>query len=378
MLPRLDEPSTHHTGALRASSEAMRRLKKALILVAYLAGVFVLFEGVARLALSSDAFFARIAVQDDSSWRLRWIRRHAQQGEILYQFDLYDPIRGWAVKPRVRGGVAFPGKVLNSNSKGLRGEREHDYEKRPGVVRILLLGDSFTFGDEVSDDETYAARLQELLPEAEIVNLGVHGYGHDQMLIYFEQEGVKYHADLVILGFVSIDMPRNLLEFRDFAKPRFTLLDGHLTLQNTPVPTPEMVLGAEFRRSKLLDLLEIARQSLRWKSAANERQAETITTAILDRLASQVKAAGGVPVFVYLPMPEDMPPAGAERNARERYLADLCQTRGIGFFSVRPAFADTPAKMRSMFLDYHWSPEGHRRAAQGIREGLRVSGLLGG
>jgi hypothetical protein len=355
----------------------MRRLKRAISLVLYLLGVFLLFEGVARLALSSDAFFQRIALQDDSSWRLRWIRKHAQQGEIFYQFDVYHPTRGWAVKPNVRGASAFPGKVLCSNSRGLRGEREHAYEKPPGAHRILLLGDSFTFGDEVSDAETYAALLQEMLPETEVINLGVHGYGHDQMLIYFEEEGVKYQADLVILGFVYIDMTRNLLAFRDFAKPRFVLDDGQLSLRDSPVPTPEAVLGGEFCRLKVIDLLEIVRQSIRWRSGANQHEQRSVTEAILARLAMRVKSTGGVPVFVYLPMPEDMAP-GSGLNVREQALFDLCQRLDIRFLSLRPTFVDTPAKMRTLFLTYHWSPEGHRRAASGLRDGLRASDLLGG
>jgi hypothetical protein len=35
----------------------------------------------------------------------------------------------------------------------------------------LILGDSFTFGDEVSDDETYSAHLQAMLPHTEIINM---------------------------------------------------------------------------------------------------------------------------------------------------------------------------------------------------------------
>src|SRR5262249_30693012 len=106
-----------HSGALR-EQRSMRRLKRAISLVVYLLAVFLLFEGVARLALSSNAFFQRLVFQDDSSWRLRWIRNHARQSEILYQFDLYHPTRGWAVKPGVRGGSAFPGKMLCTNSRG--------------------------------------------------------------------------------------------------------------------------------------------------------------------------------------------------------------------------------------------------------------------
>ena len=53
-----------------------------------------------------------------------------------------------------------------------------------------MLGDSFTFGEDVGDDETYSHHLEQLLPGTEVINLGVHGYGHDQMLIYLREEGI--------------------------------------------------------------------------------------------------------------------------------------------------------------------------------------------
>jgi hypothetical protein len=67
---------------------------------------------------------------------------------------------------------------------------------------------SFTFGQEVGDDETWSCFLQNLLPGSEVINFGVQAYGHDQMLLYLQEEGIKYHPDIVILGFVSMDMRR--------------------------------------------------------------------------------------------------------------------------------------------------------------------------
>ena len=88
-------------------------------------------------------------------------------------------------------------------------------------VRILILGDSFTCGDEASDNETYSEPSPRNATQNRSDQHGVHGYGHDQMLILFKEEGVKYQPDVVILGFLPLDMSRNLLDFRDFAKPRF-------------------------------------------------------------------------------------------------------------------------------------------------------------
>jgi hypothetical protein len=77
-----------------------------------------------------------------------------------------------------------------------------------------------------------------MLPHTEVINLGVHGYGHDQMLILLKKEGVKYEPDIVILGFMPIDMSRYLLKFRDFAKPRFILKGGKLKLTGSPQGSP--------------------------------------------------------------------------------------------------------------------------------------------
>lgn len=53
---------------------------------------------------------------------------------------------------------------VSTNSRGIRGRVEHDYEKSPGKKRVLVLGDSFTFGEEVNDTETYVYYPQQLLP----------------------------------------------------------------------------------------------------------------------------------------------------------------------------------------------------------------------
>jgi hypothetical protein len=90
------------------------------------------------------------------------------------------------------------------------------------------------------------------LPSAEIINMGVHGYGQDQMLIFLQEEGIKYKPDIVILGFITADMSRNILQFRDYTKPRFIVERGRLQLIGSPVPPPEYFLKWEWARLKKL------------------------------------------------------------------------------------------------------------------------------
>src|SRR5882724_5248615 len=162
-------------------------------------------------------------------------------------------------KANLKDIKVFNQKILNTNSKGLRGKKDFPYIKNKETLRILILGDSFTFGDEVSDDETYSYYLQQMLSHTEVINMGVHGYGHDQMLILLREEGIKYEPDIVILGFLPLDMSRNLLEFRDFAKPRFVLKGGELKLTGTPVPRPEDILQWDWTRPRSVDIFSFIR-----------------------------------------------------------------------------------------------------------------------
>ena len=232
----------------------------------------------------------------DASWRSRWEMRHV--GKMLpdpYKYDVYDPHRGWALKPSLADLRLPKGNTLTTNSKGTRGAKEYRYGKSE-KQRILILGDSFTFGEDVSDKETYSHYLQEMLPFTEVINFGVHGYGHDQMLLYLKEEGLKYKPDLVILGFVDQDMSRNLLAFRDYSKPKYELAHSGLVLENYPVPPPEAVLGSGRFRPGAVDLLVILYYGLKHRLGLEKKETEEITAAILNELAVQARNMGAIPL----------------------------------------------------------------------------------
>lgn len=94
------------------------------------------------------------------------------------------------------------------NGLGYRG-REIEREKPPGVVRILCLGDSGTFGQFVNEDETASAYLEAMLRQehlpVEVINGGVPGTTIvDQLL--FLQRGIVLRPDIVILTFSENDI----------------------------------------------------------------------------------------------------------------------------------------------------------------------------
>lgn len=216
------------------------------------------------------------------------------------RYDQHHPTRGWQL---LKGSIhenEFYGKAVTVNSKGIRGKREYAYERVPGKMRVLIFGDSFTFGTEVGDEETYPYYLQQFLPNAEIINMGVFGYGHDQMLLYLKEEGIKYKPDIVILGYLECDNSRNMLNFRDYAKPRFALKNGNLALESVPISPPEKMLKSEFWRSKLIDLIAIANRQLLIKTGKYADKERAVTDTILHEFVNEVKAMGAIPIIAQL------------------------------------------------------------------------------
>jgi hypothetical protein len=98
------------------------------------------------------------------------------------------------------------------NGEGFR-DTEHAIAKPPGTFRIVVLGDSFTFGEGVPFEETWARRLERMLSEraqlparVEIINLALPRYFPEAERLVLEHLGLRYEPDLVVVGFVPNDV----------------------------------------------------------------------------------------------------------------------------------------------------------------------------
>jgi GDSL-like Lipase/Acylhydrolase family len=314
---------------------------------------------------------------DDSSWRLFWIVAHRQHEEWTGKYSVYHPVRGWAVMPNIRNMTPFgKDKFVNSNSRGLRGSNEYSYSRIPGKQRILVLGDSFTFGTDVSDDETYSHYLQSLLPNTEVLNFGVQGYGQDQALLYLQDEGVKYHPDVVLLGFMFMDTYRNLWNFFAFAKPKFEMTQQGLKLTDVPVPTPDQVLAREPYRSKAWDFAFILDEKIRWSLGIKEKEAMQLTRPILEQIVSTTRSIGATPVFVYMPAYEELDDLSTSTSAHEQYLSAFCKEQGIACMFLRPRFRREALNGLKLESRFHWTPEMHRIAADEIATFMVQQGIV--
>lgn len=106
---------------------------------------------------------------------------------------------------------------VTTNSECLRAPRSYSRPKPAGTYRILLLGDSQTFGQGVEFEQTFGQLIETELnarskgPVVEVINSGVDGYNTAQEAAFLAARGVEYEPDCVLILFIGND-----LELPDF------------------------------------------------------------------------------------------------------------------------------------------------------------------
>ena len=106
--------------------------------------------------------------------------------------------------------------VQRNNNMGLRG-MEFAAEKPDATYRIITLGDSFTMGKGVEDNQTFSFGLQKILEDelnkcerkfdrVEVLNAGVDSYSPLLSYLYLSQELAHLDPDLVIFGLDNSDL----------------------------------------------------------------------------------------------------------------------------------------------------------------------------
>ncbi|RJO60868.1 hypothetical protein C4544_04300 [candidate division WS5 bacterium] len=149
----------------------------------------------------------------------------------------FDPLLGWSLKPasHASGWVGDHKVDYRINSKGLR-DNEIEYKKPPGTYRIVVVGDSNTFGFGVPIEKHFTYLLEGYFRQVDVINMGVNAYGIDQELLFLRIEGFRYEPDLVMAYIPHYGDHRHMHSNRfGMNKPLFIRNDGKLVLTNSPV-----------------------------------------------------------------------------------------------------------------------------------------------
>jgi hypothetical protein len=335
--------------------------KISLALVSTLLTLLVL-EAAARLELLPMPDF----VVSDAWWKERWYRE--REGLNPRAFVELDPELGF-VPAAGLSDYPYEGAKVNTNSAHMRGKREYSVE-RTDAARVVVVGDSFTFGQCANDDETYPAVMEATLPNTEVLNLGVMGYGQDQALLRMRRDGFRYRPDIVVFGFHKSNMRRNLMSFRGYGKPRFRMTDSGLVLENVPVPMPEAY--DRLWPPRLWNFVSIFRDSLDSGSREQRRKIRDLSRAIVYQMAADAQAFGVPLVVVHLPREVALSRGGPYGWG---FMETLCaDADSRGFRCVTPVdrfreIANTPEAIRYHFR-CHYSPELYRAVGEVVSEML--------
>lgn len=157
------------------------------------------------------------------------------------------------------------------NKDTIRANKEYAIPKPPDTLRIVAIGDSFTFGQFVKDDETYPAQLEVLLKEklkgkykeVEVINLGVPGYDIEYSIARYERRGKKYEADFIILLLTDDD----LLQFNETELALISKLKREMT---------QPTITAYSKSRIFFPAHEIARKELRTSEFAERTKIRNI------------------------------------------------------------------------------------------------------
>ncbi len=302
------------------------------------------------------------------------------------------------------------------NTHGLR-DREHDYAKPPGVLRVLVLGDSFTEAAQVEMNAGYVPLLEQRLStpqrRVEVLNAGTSAWSTDNELLFFRQEGQRYSPDLVLLAFTADnDVAENVPALgQAFApqtrKPTFTLENGALLLHDDPIPLPpppgfgRRIRDVLWRQVRIYPLLRKATDAVaalvprahaappihpgfgfalpdplppEWQAAWQ------LTEALVRQLRREVEATGARFAVALVPSKLEVggprislraAPAGLDvrwerENVRGRDF--LAEERIVTCELLAPLHEHLAATGRNGYFlwDIHWSPEGHAIAADAL------------
>lgn len=323
----------------------------------------------------------------------KWVKSRMQEGKVNFDSRFqYDAEMGWKNAFNIDVKPEFQGRI-RTNSVGMRNDQDFTEKPAPGRPRLMIVGDSYSFGFGVSNEETYAYELARLMPNWDVMNLAVSATGTDQHYLMYERLGQKYQPDIVLLGFYVLDYNRNTYTFRDYAKPMFVpRRDGSLDLTNVPVIKPEDLIE-EYRSEKkhiggwhYSYFFAFIKQELTdriKRDRSPDSLARRTLSGIMQKFAELVRDNGAVPVWVIFPI-DDILEGDTSKYSEISEFSKLEASRlGMVVLDLEPVYRDyvkshpeAPSLWRPVNIGGHLSAEGNKVAGQAIHKFLKENYLL--
>jgi lysophospholipase L1-like esterase len=266
-----------------------------------------------------------------------------------------DPAAGYVIKPNQRVRRFFCNTIINGESM-----RSPAFSpvKPPGTYRVLLIGDSMTYGStQVDQKAIFASLLRAELPArlhepVEILNASAGAWAIGNELGYLKSRGT-FDADLVVLVLNSGDIGQSPTGLNDLGgdaatvKPPCALCEVWTRYLKSKMfhIKPKMDKGAELST----DVVQIVTANLRW----------------LDEFQQDVQQHHARMGMIYLAMRKYVPD-NAKLSAQP-VLVNWATQHHVPFLDITSA--ETSYPWSDITLDgVHFNAKGHRIAATYIEQ----------
>ena len=272
------------------------------------------------------------------------------------------------------------GTTVGVSSQGLR-DREFSISRPARTVRILVLGDSVTFGFGVLSEDTFSKRLEERLNQRdrartyEVINAGVSAYNTVQERARLEQVGLHLEPDIVVLVFVVNDLLDTYSIFDHQYEPTGVLAPIKKWLRSNS-HVVRFVQNMSWRLLGHWRQDSESPEKLRDRSRVLEREAE------ISRIAELSRARSAAFLLVLYPDNLDnlVSPDGQGRQLTVREeLVDFASRNAFPWLDLTESLGNIQdRRSRDMRLreDPHPSPLGHQVIASALEQALYARGLL--
>ena len=271
------------------------------------------------------------------------------------------------------------------NGEGFRDAKPHPVPKPPGTQRVLLLGDSFTFGQGVAYEETWPVLAERELErggaKVDLVKAGVQGMDTRTEYILLRRHARRYQPDAVVVGFLINDLYTNIpyeerpdTEAPDSAGDWTQLRDA---------------VFVESERDRTIHLLALARRLVTSNDAAylklylaapdrggflsvplgeTARRQLEVTEGLFDRIDAYCDSLG-VPLVV-LSIPQQFQvlyvrsgraDSTVDVSFYDRHFAEFARNRGFSWIPTMDGFTAADSSGAELFfrLDGHLTPAGN-------------------
>jgi len=290
------------------------------------------------------------------------------------RYSIPDPLLGRIPRPGVSVHDPDHGVTITIGDHGTRSNGGTPPKAAHPIT--LAVGDSFTFGDQVTDDASWPAELEELLGER-VINAGIPGFGLDQTVLRAEQLATIYSPDTIIVSFIPHDIARcEMSHFAGNAKPYFEIDASGLRLQPPQEPSPPYLARLERALAKSVALRHAFPKLLdsnHHEEVIVHHRGRDVACRLMEQLA---KLAGRPrPRVVVLAQPQQPSPSVEDVEVKNEALA--CAAKNdLPVLDLFPVIEALPPEQRAALFERHMTAAGNRLVATELARFLGDGGSL--